>query len=146
MGLHKSAARASHMLAASVRSSLHHHLCYHQQFYAILDQDFLYEYWEWALCCVNINPSRKQFQTKVVHEEYLNTMMIGHHPHQDIIILINAADQQSRQLEQDIRPAYYCCYSLPLLFILRWHHKTCIHCERMFSCFLFCLFVFSLFH
>ena len=57
--------------------------------------------------------------------------MIRHHPHQDIIILINAADQ-SKQLEHDIRPACRCCYSHPFLFILRWHYKTCIHCEQMF--------------
>ena len=57
--------------------------------------------------------------------------MSRHHPHQDIIIIINAADQ-GRQLEQDIRPACRCCYSHPFLFILRWHYKTCIHCEQMF--------------
>lgn len=66
--------------------------------------------------------------------------MIGHHPHQDIIILINAADQQSRQLEQDIRPACRCCYSLPFLFILRWHYKTLWREVFLFSFLLVCFF------
>ena len=71
--------------------------------------------------------------------------MSRHHPHQDIIIIINAADQR-RQLEQDIRPACRCCYSHPFLFILRWHYKTCIHCKPVFYFFIFWLFLFSLFH